>query len=212
MIRYLSRNAFPLIAEILFLAGTVWLPNSCLTYIHFLFYALILGYFVLRRDFSLEDWRNAAQDGESFWIPVLVTALSLALCFLVAGILNSRFSTEGSSIFRTAITSWLEILLFGITTMLLAPITEELFFRQSLIAGKNTGTLLLTALISLLLFALEHGVTPMGILTAVIWGIPFTAAYLRSGNVYIPMTAHLIVNLLGNGLDLITLINFKLSR
>ncbi|WP_243129552.1 CPBP family glutamic-type intramembrane protease [Clostridium sp. HBUAS56017] len=34
---------------------------------------------------------------------------------------------------------------------------------------------------------------------AMIWGIPFSISYIKTKNIYVPMMAHFIVNLIGNG-------------
>lgn len=53
------------------------------------------------------------------------------------------------------------------------------------------------------LYAVEHALSPWGILLVMIWALPLSISYMKTKNVYIPMTAHFIVNLLGNGTDVI---------
>ena len=209
MSRYFSKNAFPIIIEILFILVAALLPGPWFTYINFLFYALLFGYFKVRGEFSLEDWQNAGQDGEQFWIPVLVTTLASALCFLLTGIL---FPSVESGLYEMAVDSWPKIILFGISALFLAPVAEEMFFRKSLILGRSRLSLALTVIFSLFLFALEHGIHAQGILTGVIWGIPLTFSYLYTRNIYVPMTAHLIANFFCNGLDLISLLSFQMMK
>ena len=206
---YFSRNAVPLAVELLFILGAVLLPGPWFTYIHFLYYLLVFSYFALQGRFSLQDWRNAQQDGELFWIPVLLTTLASALCFLLTGIL---FPSVESGLYQMAVDSWPKILLFGLSSLVLAPITEELFFRQSLIHPGSRLSLGLSVIFSLLLFALEHGVHAQGILTGIIWGIPLTFSYLYTRNIYVPITAHLIANFFSSGLDLISLISFQILK
>ena len=206
MAYYLLENALPLLAELLFITGAVLLPGRFLVYLHFLFCLLIYIYFRWKRSFSSRAWKYAAQDGESFWGPVLSTAGAIAVCFLLTGMIPGL----QNGMFKMQIQSWLEILLFAVSSLFLAPIAEELLFRKSLISTKTAGSLVITALISLLLFALEQGVTPGGVLTALIWGIPLTVSYIRTRNIYIPMTAHLLCSLISSGVDLISLISFKL--
>ncbi|AZT91701.1 CPBP family intramembrane metalloprotease [Caldicellulosiruptor changbaiensis] len=59
---------------------------------------------------------------------------------------------------------------------------------------------ILSSIISILLYAVEHSYKPLGIFTAALWGIPFTITYIKTKNIYIPMTAHLICNFVGNGI------------
>ena len=53
------------------------------------------------------------------------------------------------------------------------------------------------------LYAVEHALSPWGILLVMIWALPLSISYMKTKNVYIPMTAHFIVNLLGNRTDVI---------
>ena len=209
---YFLKNGFPIGAEVLFIIAAVLLPSTWLIYISFLFYALVLGYFVTKSDFSLSAWQNAEEEGESFWIPVLLTVLALLICFLFTGMLESRFPDMESGHFQMAVDSWLELILFAITAMVLTPLAEELFYRRSLISFHSPLSLIITVLLSLLLYSLEHGVNPLGILTTVIWGLPLTVSYVRTRNFYIPLTAHFIANRFRNGLTRITLINFQLPK
>ena len=205
MVYYLLENAVPLLAELLFLLGALLLPGRWLIYIEFLFYLLLFCYFKWKRAFSCRAWKYAAEEGEGFYLPVLVTAGCYALCFLLTG----AFPSLQGGLFSPTAETWPEILIFAVTTMGLAPITQELFYRQSLIQiGKAA---LWTAPVSLICFALIHGVSPQGILTAVIWGIPLTISYLLTKNIYVTISAHMLCSLLANGLDLFYLILFKLQ-
>ena len=53
------------------------------------------------------------------------------------------------------------------------------------------------------LYALEHSLTIWGILLTMIWALPLSISYIKTKNMYVPMTAHFIGNLLGNGIDVI---------
>lgn len=87
---------------------------------------------------------------------------------------------------------------FAITIFL-----EELFYRKSLIAFGNKKVMVLTTFTGLFLYALEHALSLWGIFLVMIWALPLSLSYIKTKNVYIPMTAHFIVNLLGNGTDVI---------
>ena len=67
--------------------------------------------------------------------------------------------------------------------------------------ARNAAPLLALALSSLL-FALEHALAPFGVLTYAVLGASFSIPYVWHKNVYAMMTAHLIVNVVGNGLPL----------
>lgn len=48
-----------------------------------------------------------------------------------------------------------------------------------------------------------------GIFLTILWGVPLSLSYIKTKNIYIPMTAHFLVNLLGNGVDvLLTLLRW----
>ncbi|MDF2513614.1 MAG: protease [Herbinix sp.] len=100
-----------------------------------------------------------------------------------------------------------EILLFALSTILLPPLAEELFYRQSLICFDHKKRLPLLIIISSLLFALEHSLTPFGILIALIWSIPLMISYIKTKNVYVVIVAHFISNFVVNGLDIISIID-----
>lgn len=53
------------------------------------------------------------------------------------------------------------------------------------------------------LYAAEHSLEPWGILLTAIWALPLTISYIKTKNVYVPMTAHFIGNILGNGATVI---------
>ena len=87
--------------------------------------------------------------------------------------------------------------------MLLPAITEETFYRKSMISFRSKPVLILTAVFGVLLYAAEHSLKPWGILLTVVWALPLTLSYIRTKNVYVPMTAHFIGNVLGNGVTVI---------
>lgn len=88
--------------------------------------------------------------------------------------------------------------------MLLAPIAEELFYRKSLILQGSRKALIATSVFSCVLYALNHALMPIGILLVSSWEIPFVISYVKTKNIYVPMTAHILLNLIVNGLTLIT--------
>ena len=61
--------------------------------------------------------------------------------------------------------------------------------------------MIVTMVISMLLYALEHSLSWWGIFLTMIWAFPLTIAYIRTKDIHVVMTAHFIGNLLGNGVD-----------
>ncbi|MCM1105194.1 MAG: CPBP family glutamic-type intramembrane protease [Clostridium sp.] len=56
---------------------------------------------------------------------------------------------------------------------------------------------------SMLLYAAEHSLKPWGIVLTMLWALPLSVSYIKTKNVFVPMTAHFIVNFLGNGTDVV---------
>ena len=63
--------------------------------------------------------------------------------------------------------------------------------------------LIITTLLGMLMYALEHSIAVWGIFLTMIWALPLSISYIKTKNIYVPMTAHFIGNLLGNGIDII---------
>lgn len=125
------------------------------------------------------------------------------IAFFVTIVLEGQFSTLTTGYINLKRDTWLRLFVFAISTIILPPITEELFFRKSVIAFKSKGILMFTALIGMFLYAVEHSLSIWGIFLTMIWALPLTVSYIKTKNIYVPMTAHLIGNLLGNGIDVV---------
>ncbi|MHB8064544.1 MAG: CPBP family intramembrane glutamic endopeptidase [Ruminiclostridium sp.] len=95
------------------------------------------------------------------------------------------------------------LLAFALTTIFLPPIAEEAFYRKGIINFDKKDLLILTSIIGTILFASEHSLKPLGLLISSIWSVPFTISYIKTKNVYIPMTAHFICNFIMNGLTVV---------
>ena len=92
-----------------------------------------------------------------------------------------------------------ELLLFALSTIVLPAIVEETIFRKRMICLTSRTAIICTTLLSAMLFAAEHFVTPWGVLLGMVWALPFSLAYSMTRNVYVPMTAHAIASILING-------------
>ena len=104
---------------------------------------------------------------------------------------------DGMAAFK--VTNLSSLFAFAMTTIILPPIAEELFYRKAMIMFDNKSLLLLTSVIGILLYASVHSLKFLGLLISSIWAIPLTLSYIKYKNIYIPMTAHFICNLLMNG-------------
>ena len=72
-----------------------------------------------------------------------------------------------------------------------------------MISFENKAVLIITSLLGMFLYAFEHSLAVWGILLTMIWALPLSISYIKTKNVYVPMTAHFIGNLFGNGIDVV---------
>lgn len=72
-----------------------------------------------------------------------------------------------------------------------------------MISFKSKRILVITTILSMFLYALEHSLTIWGIFLTMIWALPLSISYIKNKNIYVSMTEHFIGNLLGNGIDVI---------
>lgn len=196
---YARRNAVPLALEALFIASCLALPGDLLVYANFLFYFALFLYFLLHGDFSPAEWMRSLRGGPGFWVPVLLTLLGLIGAVAATSILEGAFADLDAGMLRLPAHTPFEMALFAISTTLLPGIVEETFFRKGLISFAGRPALILTTLLGMLLFALEHALAPWGIALVMVWSLPLTVSYLATRNVHVPMTAHLIGDVLANG-------------
>jgi len=94
-------------------------------------------------------------------------------------------------------------LLFFIVGGLIAPITEEIFFRGVLYGFLRRWGALTAILLSTLAFVLAHPVFPTIPITQVVGGLLFALAYEVEKNLMVPITIHALGNTAIFGLSLI---------
>lgn len=203
MKKYIQKNLFPVIIELIFIISCFVVSDDYHIYTNFLFYLVLAVYFILQKAFSFSEWKKNILGGRKFWIPVIITAAGFMTAFAVTILLEGAFPGLDDGMIGLKRNTWFKLLIFALSTIILPPVVEELFYRQSVIAFSNTKIMILTTLIGMFLYAIEHTLSPWGILLVMIWALPLSIAYIKTKNVYIPMTAHFIVNLLGNGTDVI---------
>lgn len=207
--RYLKKNAIPIIWEGIFIVSCFLIPGQYYLYTNFVFYLGIVIYFLCIKEISFKKWRENITSGKAFWKPVGITALCLIFAFVFTGVLESVFSNFATGTIGLVRDTWGKLFLFAVSTIILPPLAEEMFYRSSMICMESKKTTYLTLVFSMLLYALEHDLKPFGILLTMIWALPFSVSYIKTKNIYIPMTAHFLVNLTGNGADvIITAINW----
>ena len=201
--RYIRKNMIPIVIEVIFILSCFMFPKKYFIYTNFVFYLLLLIYFGIKKDFSLEEWLSNIKSSKKFWIQVITTTLFFVVAFIITIILENLFPNYSTGMIVLRRDNWLTLTIFAVSTIILPAITEETFYRKNMISFQNKKTLLCTTLLSIFLYAIEHSLTIWGIFLTMIWALPLSISYIKTKNIYVPMTAHFIGNLLGNGIDVI---------
>ena len=201
--KYIKLNMLPILLETIFIIFCFIVPKEYYIYTNFIFYLLLLLFFIIRKDFSLKEWTKNIKSGKKFWKQVTVTSILFVLSFGVTIVLENIFSKLDTGTIGLERDTWFKLILFAISTIIFPAITEETFYRKNMISLKSKSILLITTILSMLLYALEHSLSIWGIFLTMIWTVPLSVSYIKTKNIYVPMTAHFIGNLLGNGIDVI---------
>ena len=209
--KYIKSNILPITLEVLFILCCLLLPQGYYIYINFLFYTLLAIYFYRSKDFSIKEWLNSVKSGKIFWKQVMLMILFFAFAFIFTNILENLFSHFNTGMIFLKADNWLKFILFTASTIIFPPIVEEIFYRKNLISLKNRKTLILTTLFSMFLYALEHTLTIWGIFLCMIWALPLSVSYIKTKNVYVPMTAHFICNVIVNGIEVVEICVFLIN-
>lgn len=130
------------------------------------------------------------------------------IAFIFTNILDNIFPYLNTGMINLRVDNGLELILFIGSTIILPPIVEEVFFRKNLTSFKNKKILILTTLLSMFLYALEHALAIWGIFLCMIWVLPLSVAYIKTKNIYVPMTAHAICNIVVNGIIVVKYLIF----
>ncbi|MFA9381335.1 MAG: lysostaphin resistance A-like protein [Acetanaerobacterium sp.] len=199
MTQYIKKLIFPILWELVFIASYFLIAEEHFIYTNFIFYFGIIVYFVKTGDFKLQDLKQNIKGGKVFWFPVLWTAVAMIIAFLFSAFLGGLFPNVDDGMFGLAQKNWLQLILFAISTIVFPPLAEELFFRKAIIRFDSKFLLIITSLLGMVLYTLEHSLSWLGIFQTMIIAIPLTVSYIKTKNVYIPMAAHFIVNVIGNG-------------
>lgn len=202
--KYIKINIIPILIETVFIISCFIVPEKYFIYTNFIFYLLLLTYFYIKKEFSLKEWLQNLKSGKKFWKQAIITALLLILAFVITTVLENIFPDFNTGTIKLKTdNSWLKLGIFAISTILLPAVTEETFYRKNMISFDNKRMIFITTILGMFLYALEHSLTIWGIFLTMIWALPLSISYIKTKNIYVPMTAHLIGNLLGNGIDVI---------
>lgn len=203
MSKYIKLNIFPIVVEALFILSCFIVPKEYYIYTNFCFYLILVIFFWYKKDFSIREWLLNLKSDKVFWKQVILTIIGVIGAFLITMVLENIFSELDTGMIGLRRDSWITLIIFSVSTILFPPIVEETFFRKNMISFESKGVLILTTILGMLMYALEHSLALWGIFLTMIWALPLSFAYIKTKNVYVPMTAHLIGNLLGNGIDVI---------
>lgn len=200
---YIKLNALPVIIEIAYILSCFLVPDQYYIYTNFIFYLFLLIVFIARKDFSFREWFKSLKSGKGFWKSVVLTSLLFIASFVITSVLESAFSEFDTGAIGLRCDNWFTLFIFAFSTILLPAITEETFFRKNMISFRGKGVLIITTLTGMLLYAFEHSLTVWGIFLTMIWALPLSLSYIKTKNIYVPMTAHFIGNFVGNGITVI---------
>ena len=203
MKQYLKLNAMPVLVEIIFIISCFFISKEYFIYTNFVFYLLLIIYFGIKKEFSIKEWVNNIKSGKKYWKQVSITVVFFIIAFGLTVFLENKFSNLDTGMIALKRDSWLKLIIFAVSTIIFPAITEETFYRKNMISFKNKIVLAITTLMSMFLYAIEHSLTIWGILLTMIWALPLSISYIKTKNIYVPMTAHFIGNVLGNGIDVV---------
>lgn len=204
-LNWFFRNFVPLLIQGAFLLAVVFLPRETYVYSNFLFYLGLFGYCILTVEFSPRKWLYSLKQLDT-WKHVGLTAFALVVVVGITSIIENVIPEHWLGMIRLPTDSSLELCLFACSTIFLAPIAEELFYRKSFLIQNSKAFLVITSFVSCVLYALNHAIKPVGIFFVFWWAIPFVFSYVKTENIYVPMTAHFLLNLIVNGATVICIL------
>jgi len=189
----------PYVILALFLISKPFQTKTDAIYYSAVYYWSLAIYFVGTKQFRFSDLWDNWKKGKQFWLPVLITIAGMIAAFAIGMLPEQIWDIDsGMGVYR--IESTMPLLLFAVTLIPLPALAEESFFRKHIISFRSRTATVVTASIGLLLFGLTHSFNPVGVVIAMIWGVPWLVAYIKTKNVYVPVTAHFIGNLIMNGM------------
>ncbi len=135
---------------------------------------------------------------DRLWLP----ALAVAIVYLAVGLYIRAvealdielLQTEPGGLEVTVRDTW-ALALYGITTVIAAPVGEELFYRGLVFPGLAQWGFLPAALVSSVLFALSH-VDAATLIPFVAAGLTMCWLFWRSGSIWDAIAFHVLFNLL----------------
>lgn len=135
---------------------------------------------------------------DDLWLP----ALAVAVVYLASGLYIQLMEaldvdlllTEPGGLEVTVRDTW-ALALYGVTTVVAAPLGEEFFYRGLIFSGLARWGFIPAALVSSVLFALSH-VDAATMIPFTVAGLTMCWLYWRSGSLWHAITFHVLFNLL----------------
>ncbi len=196
---YFKKLLFPVCAELLFILSYILWPEKVL-YFNAAFGIIIVIYF--RKLFSFRKWTGFFRLRQ-FWIAVGITAVLTYLLHRLTELVSFRELIgipEGSisTMIPSSTTlagSLFNMLLYTLITIVLPPFVETLFYKRAMIRFETKWLIYTTAAAGMILCSLNYALGLPGIVEGVFVSLPLTVVFLLTRNIYIPITAQLIVGL-----------------
>jgi membrane protease YdiL (CAAX protease family) len=188
---------------ILFLIFSNLFDKYTIVYWNLVFYLGIAVYFFVWHEWRFSEWIGALKAGKAFWFPVLLTALGMVVMFGIGIGITMLFPNTDDGLSVYGISNWGNLVAFAAVTIILPPLAEEAFFRKAITAFDSKTVLSISVILSILLYAGEHSLLPLGFLQACLWAIPLNVAYAKTKNIYVNMTAHFLCNFVMNGITVV---------
>jgi membrane protease YdiL (CAAX protease family) len=201
--RYWIKLLPAIIWYILFLVFSNSFDKYMIVYWNLAFYLGIAVYFFVWHEWRFLEWIRALKNGKTFWFPVLLTALGMAVMFGIGIGITMLFPNTYDGLGVYGINNWGNLVAFAAVTIILPPLAEEAFFRKAITAFDSRAVFSISVLLSIFLYAGEHSLLPLGFLQACLWAIPLSIAYVKTKNIYVNMTAHFLCNFVMNGITVV---------
>lgn len=163
----------------------------------FMFFALGAGLIILfHKGFSIKKYGRNFISGWQFWV---WTAVSVALLIgadqLKKYMLWTMFVGQNSGIIQIwQKENYIGVVFYAITMIIILPLAENLFICKGLLSGKNKIALFVLAIAGLFVRGLFYAHGFYGILSYAVVAIPIVLVYLKTKNMYITLTAQIIVS------------------
>ena len=197
-----------IVAAILIAIGCIIFPiieeDDDLYYILFLFMIILFFTWKLKDttgfNSNIREVFKISTQKENIYL-ILINLFFTVLIFIITYTLGMP---DGSSDFET--TTELSVILGVLSTDILGPIVEELVFRGVLFNRLQIRTGIIPAiLISSIIFGALHDGN-VGMISAFVFGVCMCILYLKTGNIFVTISLHMLNNIL---VDVMGLLNIE---